>query len=193
MYMAIGKDLSLRLQLVRQTLDDLTLDPKIRARARQIVDGPKAELDSAIDDMRAGRMPSSKRIFAVPETLRQSRAQLFALIGDQQAKLLDQKLRSLRGEARWRIGQLRNGLDDLNMPDARTRQCDSILAGTDAAAEKLPADDLDGDQYDKGRQQMNGLLAGVHDRLAAILSPDEQTRLGARLSNLAATNPATQP
>jgi hypothetical protein len=193
MYISIGKDISLRLQLVRNTLDELNLDPAILAQARRLIDAPKTELDLAIDQMRVGRMPSFKRILAVPQTVRQVRIQLFALIGDQQARLLDQKLRSLRGEARWRIGQLRNGLVDLQLSDVCARQCDSILVSADPAVEKLPPDELDGDQYDKKRERMNNILANIHDRLVAILGPDEQARLGARLSGLACAQPTTRP
>ena len=92
---------------------------------------------------------------------------------------------SLRGEARWRIGQLRNGLDELKMSDDRIRQCEAILAAAQPAVEKLPAEQLDGDLYDKSRQQMNSLFAHVHAHLAAILSGDEQARSGPRLSSLA--------
>jgi len=193
MYISIGKDISLRLQLVQNTLDELSLDPAILAQAHRLIEAPKAELDLAINQMRAGRMPSSKRIFAVPQTVRQARVQLFALIGDQQAKLLDQKLRSLRGEARWRIGQLRNGLVDLQMTVVCARQCDSIFASAGPAVEKLPADELDGDQYNKNRERMNNILANIHDRLVAILSSDEQARLGGRLSDLSAPPPSTRP
>jgi hypothetical protein len=193
MYLSIGRDISLRLLLVRQTLDDLNLDPAIRSQAQQLIERPKRELDQALDQMQAGHMPSAKRVYSVPDILRTSRVALFALIGQQQAQLLEEKMSSLRGEARWRMGQLRNGLEDLKLSADRARRCDAILAAARPAAEKLPASQLDGQQYDRNRRQMNDLLAWVHDHLAAILSIDEQARLGQRFSDLADLQPTTRP
>jgi hypothetical protein len=184
-YLSIGKDISLRLQLVRQTLDELKLDPGMLVQAQQIIDVPRRELDGALDQMEAGHMPPASRVYSVPDVLRTAREKLFALIGEQQAGLLQEKMSSLRGEARWRIGQLRNGLDELKMSDDRIRQCEAILTSAQPAVEKLPAEQLDGDLYDKSRRQMNSLFANVHAHLAAILSGDEQARLGPRLSSLA--------
>jgi hypothetical protein len=193
MYLSIGRDISLRLLLVRQTLDDLNLDPAIRAQAQQLIERPKRELDQALDQMQAGHMPPASRVYSVPDVLRSAREKLFALIGEQQAQLLEEKMSSLRGEARWRIGQLRNGLEELKLSAVRARRCDAILAAAQPTAEKLPASQLDGQQYDRNRQRMNDLLAWVHDHLAAILSIDEQTRLGQRFSGLADLQPTTRP
>lgn len=191
MYLAVGRDISLRLQLVRQTLSELKLDPGMLAQAQRVIDGPKRELDSALDQMQAGHMPPARRVYSVPDILRQARTQLFALIGQEQAQLLEAKMSSLRGEARWRIGQLRNALDELKLPIDRARQCDAVLAAAVPAAEKLPAGELDGDQYDQSRRQMNQILFGIHERLTALLSSDEQARLGPRLTDLA--TPTTTP
>jgi len=193
MYLAIGKDISLRLRLVRQTLCELKLEPGILAQAQRLIDDPKRDLDSALDQMQAGHMPSAKRIYSVPDILRSAREQLFALIGQQQARLLEEKMSSLRGEARWRIGQLRNGLDGLKLSDDCSRRCEAILAAAQPAIEKLPAGELDGDQYDRNRKHMNALLAWIHDGLATVLSADEQALLGQHFSGLANAQPTTRP
>ena len=54
MYVAIGKELSLRLALVRRTLDDLKLDRPIRQRADQIVDTAAGELKYLLAEIQAG-------------------------------------------------------------------------------------------------------------------------------------------
>jgi hypothetical protein len=192
-YLALGKDLRLRLILVRRTLDDLSLDPSIKQQAEQLVDSAKAEIQYLIGEIQAGRMPSNQRLMAVPTNLRAARAKLMQIIGPDQGQLLDEKLQSLRGEARQEIGQLRQGLEDLKPAADEQGQCDTILAETDKAVESLPDTDEVGDDYARDRQKMNDLFSSTHDRLAAVLSPGEQTALGPRFSEMAAKTPATQP
>jgi hypothetical protein len=192
-YLAIGKDLSLRLALVRRTLDDLALDQPIRQRANQIVNDSESELQYLMTEIRAGRMPPNKRLMAVPDNLRAARDKLLEVIGPQQSQLLTEKLRSLRGEARQQISQLRLALIDVKTSAAQSHRCDSILAATEGAAEKLPDIDLNGDEYARARQSMIDLFVRAHDELAKVLTPLEQSQLGAHFAELAAKGPATQP
>jgi hypothetical protein len=190
MYVAIGKELSLRLALVRRTLDDLKLDRPIRQRADQIVDAAAGELKYLLAEIQAGRMPATRRLSAVPGNLRTAREQLMEVIGTQQGQLLEEKLRSLRGEGRAEIGKLRQALDEVKTSANEKRSCDAILSDTDGAVEKLPDGDLQGDEYAKARQLMVEVFARTHDRLTKVLTAEEQMQLGPRLVELAATRPS---
>ena len=194
-YVSIGKDLRLRLALIRRTLADLTLDAAIKQHAFQILDASDAELKELLAEIQSGRMPGYHRLMAVPDNLRAARANLLAVIGPDQSDLLQEKLRSLRGEARNQLNWLRQQISDLNLSDGAKRPCDGILAQTEAAVEKLPDTDVQGDQYARARATMNQLFLRAHDALSKVLSDAEQLRLGPHFAELAARPPTatTQP
>ncbi len=192
-YVAIGKDLSLRVELVRRTLDDLTLDQQIRRRADQIIDAAADELKDLLAEIQAGRMPPAQRLSAVPANLRSARDQLMEVIGPRQGQLLEEKLRSLRGEARAQIGRLRQGLTDLKTSADERQSCDAILTHAEGVVEKLPDFDLQGDDYARARQSMIEVFTSTHDKLARVLTAQEQMQLGARFAELASTGSATRP
>ena len=98
-YVAIGEQLRLRLALFRRTLNDLSLDAAIKQRANQILDASDDDLKELLAEVRSGRMPGYHRLMTVPDRLRAARASLLAVIGPDQGDLLQEKLRSLRGEA----------------------------------------------------------------------------------------------
>ncbi len=192
-YLSIGKELQLRVAMIRRTLDDLSLDPARRRQADAILDSADAEVQSLMREVQAGQMPPQKTIIAIPQDLRAARDKLLALIGPQQAQLLQEKLRSLRGEARTQLLRLRQALTDLNLPSHVTHACDIILRDAGSAVENLPDRDVDGEAYARARQTMNGLFAKTHNQLAKVLTAAEQLRLGSYFSELAAKPPATQP
>jgi hypothetical protein len=192
-YISIGKELRLRLALIRRTLADLPLDPATLERASRIVDSADADLKELLTEIQSGRMPGYHRLMSVPDNLRAARVNLLTALGPDQSDLLQEKLRSLRGEARNQINWLRQQLADLNLSDAPRQSCDRILTETAAAAEKLPDMDVQGDQYAKARADMNGLFARAHDALSEVLSAGEKLRLGPQFAELAARPPATQP
>ncbi|MGA2441329.1 MAG: hypothetical protein ABSH08_10240, partial [Tepidisphaeraceae bacterium] len=192
-YLSIGKELRLSLAMIRRTLVDLSLDPACRRQANQILDSASGELERLMRDVQAGRMPAAKSIVAVPQNLRAARDRLLILIGPRQSELLQEKLRSLRGEARSQIGRLRQALAELNLPRDLRRACEPILREAESAVEKLPDMDVDGNRYAAARQAMNDLFVKAHDELAKVLTAAEQIQLGPHFSELAAQPPATQP
>jgi hypothetical protein len=192
-YLSIGKELQLRVAMIRRTLDDLSLDAACRLKADQILDSAAGEVQRLMRDIQSGHMPSGKSIVAVPQDLRTARDKLLALIGPQQARLLQEKLRSLRGESRAELAQLRQALTDLNLSSSVTSVCDPILRDAESAVENLPDSDVDGDRYARARQTMNDLFAKAHDKLAKVLTAAEQIQLGPYFSELAAKPPTTQP
>jgi hypothetical protein len=191
-YISVGQQLRLRLALVRRTLADLSLDPSTRRRANQIVDAADNELKQLMTQIRSGQMPGYHRIMSIPDTLRAARDSLFALIGPDQSDLLQQKLRSLRGEARNQLDWLRQQLADLNLSESTKSECDKICTETESAVEKLPDIDLNGDDYARARATMTQLFARAHDQLAKILTSAQQSALGQHFTELAAP-PTSQP
>jgi hypothetical protein len=194
-YISIGKELRLRLALMRRTLNDLSLDAAIKQRANQIVDSSDADLQQLLAEVQSGRMPGYHRLMSVPDKLRAARASILAIIGPDQSDLLEEKLRSLRGEARNQLSWLHQQLSDLSLSDSAERPCEKILAETDAAVEKLPDMDVQGDQYASARAAMDKLFARAHDALAKVLTTGELMRLGPHFAELAArpTATTTQP
>src|SRR5277367_3675396 len=120
-YMSIGKELRLRLALIRRTLNDLSLDAAIRQRDNQILDSADSDLQQLLAEIQSGRMPGYHRLMSVPDNLRAARANLLAVIGPDQSDLLQEKLRSLRGEARNQLNWLHQQLSDLNLSDGAER------------------------------------------------------------------------
>lgn len=192
-YISIGKELLLRVALIRRTLDDLSLGPAIKTRANQILDSTDADLKELLAEVQSGHMPEYHRLISVPDTLRAAHARLLVALGPAQSELLQQKLRSLRGEARGQLNWLRQQLIDLNLSKRMQPPCDAILATAQAAVEKLPDMDVEGDQYAAARNTMNNLFARAHDALARVLNEAEQSQLGPRFAELAVKSPATQP
>jgi DNA-binding MarR family transcriptional regulator len=192
-YLAIGKSLLVRVDLIRRTLNDLKLDPDNRRRANQILDAVARDVAYLMGEIQAGRMPPADRIAAVPSNLQAARAKLTEVLGPEENQLLLEKLRSVRGEARQEIGQLRQALDDLKTSVSEKHGCDAIVADADAGADKLPDCDLEGDQYAKARQSMIDLMTWTHDKIGRVLTPQEQSQLGASFAELAAKGAATKP
>ena len=193
MYLVVGKNLLVRVELIRRTLNDLTLDKDHRQRADQIIDAVSHDMQYLMGEVQAGRMPPAQRIAAVPMNLQIARAKLTEVIGPEQNQLLLEKLRSVRGEARREIGQLRQALDDLKTSESESRACNMYVAGADAAADRLPDCDLEGEQSAKARQSMMDLMNWTHDQLGRVLTPAEQSRLGACFESLAVKAAATEP
>ncbi|MDP9172333.1 MAG: hypothetical protein M3O30_00505 [Planctomycetota bacterium] len=184
-YLSIGKGLALQLRLVRQTVDDLKLPAPTGTTADAMVDQCISDLNRVITQLKSGNLPSNSSVMAVPGKLRESRAKLYDFLGPDQSKLLDERMQSLRGQARLKIGELRLMLQDLKLTNDQQHRLSNVLSTTDASVEQLPATDVQGTEYDKARAQMNEIFAEVHDCVAAILSPDEQTELGPRFAQLA--------
>jgi hypothetical protein len=143
-YIAVGKDLSLRLALVRRTLDDLTLDPPTRTQANDLLQACEKEVDGLIKQMENGPMPSSRKVLGIPVYLRTQRNQLYQIIGAEQSQALDEMLRSLRGEGRstlaaederMRHGYLDGGAEGRSPPSNRSTgrsiQCRKAKPGRD--------------------------------------------------------------
>jgi hypothetical protein len=193
MYLVVGKSLLVRVELIRRTLNDLTLDQDHRQRANEIIDAVSHDLTYLMGEVEAGRMPPAQRIAAVPMNLQIARGKLTEVIGAEQNQLLLEKLRSVRGEARREIGQLRQALDDLKTSDGVRHGCDAIVADADAGAEKLPDCDLEGEESAKARQSMIDLMNWTHDRLGGVLTPAEQSQLGACFAELGVKGAATKP
>jgi hypothetical protein len=182
-YLAVGKELRLRVALIRRTIDELGLDESVRTQAHQIIDSTDDQLRRLMADVAAGKMPAYETIMAVPQEMRAAHEKLLALIGPEKTQLLEEKLRSLRGEARARLGKLRQDIDDLTLAGKIRGLCDGIISQADAAVEKLPDTDEEGDAYEAGRQEMEQLFAHARVALAKVLSPIEVSRL----------YPSTQP
>jgi hypothetical protein len=192
-YLAVGKNLLVRVELIRRTLNDLTLDKDHRKQADQIIDAVSHEIQYLMGEIEAGRMPSAKRIADVPMDLQIARGKLTEVIGVEQNQSLLEKLRSVRGEARREIGQVRQAIDDLKTSDGVRHGCDEIVADADAGAEKLPDCDLEGDQSAKARQSMIELMEWMHGKLCGMLTAQQQSELGASFAALAAKGAATEP
>jgi hypothetical protein len=192
-YISIGKELRLRVALIRRTLGDLTLDAATRQKAQQILDSADSQLQAILAEVEAGHMPGYRRLMAIPDDLRTAHAKLLAAIGPEQSELLQEKLRSLRGEARMQLDWLQQQLLELKLSNDVERPCDAVLTKADAAVDKLPDCEVEGNQYASERAEMNKLLAMVHDGLAKVLSTAEQSRLGPHFAELAAKGPSTQP
>ena len=60
-YIAIGKELLLRVAIVRRTLGELTLDSQIRTDAAQILDDAGKGLHQLLHDVEAGNMPTYRQ------------------------------------------------------------------------------------------------------------------------------------
>ena len=176
-YIAIGRELLLRVAIVRRTLGDLSLDAQIRKQATQILDDAEKSLRQMTQAVESGNMPTYGAISAVPQNMRAAHEKLLAILGPQNAQLLDEKLRSLRGEARGEVAKLRQELDDKNLSTKAKCGCDAVLADADSAVEKLPDIDVEGDQYAADRQAMDHLVAKVRDQLATVLAPIEQSKI----------------
>jgi hypothetical protein len=192
-YVAMGKDLAARLQIIRQTVDELSLDAATKKSADALVDAASTKIQTLLANTRAGKIPSYQQVLAVPAEIKTARQNLLDLIGPEQTALLNEKMQSVRGEARLRIAEIRQMLDDLNLPAPEQTQCNTILQNIAASVEDLPAKSQQGDDYTASRQKMEGLFAGAHDELAKILTPAEQSQLGPRFDQLAAGRPTTQP
>jgi len=192
-YLAIGKSLLVRVALIQRTLNDLTLDQNHRKTANQILDAVAHDLQYLMGEVQAGRMPPAQRIAAVPINLQVARAKLTEVLGPDQNQLLMEKLRSVRGEARRQIGQLRQELNDLKTSERERHGCDAIVADADAGADKLPDCDLEGEQYAKARQSMMDLMTWTHDKIGRVLTAQEQSLLGPSFAELAAKGATTRP
>jgi hypothetical protein len=182
-YVAIGKELLIRVAILRQTLGDLTLAPQVRKSASQILDDAEKNLKQLLHEVQAGNMPTYGTIMAVPQNMRAAHQKLLAAIGPDQSQLLDEKLRSLRGEARSDLAKAAEVLDDKKLTDEQMNCCNKILADAQAEIDKLPDTDVEGDQYTADRQSMDQLMARVRDDLAKVVAPVEQSKAG----------PSTQP
>jgi hypothetical protein len=192
-YVAMGKDLAVRLQIIRQTVDELTLDPATKKSADALVDGASAKIETMLANTRAGRIPSYQQVLAVPAEIKAARQNLLNLIGPDQTALLNEKMQSVRGEARLRIVKIKQMLDDLNLPTPEQVQCNAILQNIAKSVEQLPANSQQLGDYTASREKMESLFTGVHDELATVLTPAEQSELGPRFDQLAAGRPTTQP
>jgi hypothetical protein len=180
---AVGKELLLRVSVIRRTLDDLTLNLQVRGQAMAILDDAEKTLQQLLHSVQTGNMPSYGSIMAVPQNMRTAHEKLLALIGPDQAQLLDEKLRSLRGEARGEIAKIRQELGDKNLSAKLKHSCESVLADADKSVEKLPDMDVEGDQYAADRAAMDHLVARTREDLMKVLTPVEQTK----------ADPSTQP
>jgi hypothetical protein len=192
-YIAMGKDLAARLQIIRQTVDELSLDPATKKSADALVDAADTKIQTLLANARAGKIPSYQQVLAVPAEIKTARQNLLDLIGPDQTALLNEKMQSVRGEARLRIAQIKQMLDDLNLPAPAQTQCRAILQNIAKSVEELPASSQQPDDYTASRQKMESLFVGAHDELATILTPAEQSELGPRFDQLAAGRPTTQP
>jgi len=190
-YLNFGEQLRLRLSLVRQAVGDLSLDPPIRNQANQIVDSADADLKQLMAEIQAGNMPGMHRLMAVPDNLRAAREKLLAVIGPDQASLLQEKLQSLRGEARAQLAWLEQQITDLNLPSSIETRCQGVLKDCQSSACNLPDTDIQGDQYAAARAKMNQLFIKAHAELSQFLTEADEARLGDRFAAMAA--PTTQP
>jgi len=190
-YLNFGEQLRLRLSLVRQAVGDLSLDPSIRNQANQIVDSADADLKQLMAEIQSGNMPGTHRLMAVPDNLRAAREKVLAVIGPDQAALLQEKLRSLRGEARAQLAWLDQQIADLDLPSSIEVHCQGILKDCQSSACNLPDTDIQGDQYAAARARMNQLFIKAHTELSQFLSETDAVRLGDRFAAMAAAT--TQP
>jgi hypothetical protein len=191
MYLSIGRQLCLRLDIMRRTVDELNLTPDIAPQADQLIDTARKQIADLMNEIKNGPMPSDRLVRAIPPNLRAARDHLYALIGPAQTQKLQQMLQSLRGETRENLGRLRLMLADLHLPDDENQKCRSILSDADAQAESLPQTTVQGDAYDQARQKMTDLLTHLHDRLCTILTAPQRQQLGPAFAQYA--SPATRP
>jgi hypothetical protein len=176
-YIAIGKELLLRVTIVRRTLGELTLDAPTRKQATRILDDAEKSLWQMLHDVKSGNMPTYGCIMAVPQNMRLAHQKLLAVLGPDNAQRLDEKLRSLRGEGRGEIAKLRQELEDKNLSTSTKRCCDAVLADADSAVEKLPDMDVEGDQYAADRQAMDHLVVKAQSDVATAIKPVEQSKV----------------
>jgi hypothetical protein len=182
-YITIGKELLVRVAIIRETLADLSLAPQVRKNATQILDNAEANVDKLLHDVQSGNMPTCGTIMAVPQNMRAAHEKLLATIGPDQSQLLDEKLRSLRGEARGQLAQLAQEINDKNPAGKVKDTCSRILTDAQTEAEKLPDTDVEGDQYAADRQVLDHLLAKVRQDMSKALAPADQSK----------ADPTTQP
>jgi hypothetical protein len=183
-YIAIGRQLSLRMATVRRTLDDLTLDPPVRTQANEIVESCKKEVDDLVSQMQNGPMPSAMKVLGEPARLRAAQQALYQLIGPDQSQLLDEMMRSMRGQARAILGNVGMMLDDSGADAAKMKACQKILADAQAEAESLPRLDVPDAEYEAQRKRMDDLLAKLRDKLISQLSDDDLQRLEPKFDQL---------
>jgi hypothetical protein len=164
-YIAIGKDLSLRLSLVRRTVDELTLDPATKTQADELLNSCSKEVDDMVSEMTSGPMPSSRKVLGIPVELRGQRNQLYEIIGTQQGQSLDEMLRSLRGEGRSTLGHIDLMFQEMTPLPGAMDKCEAVISGAQEEVERLPRTDLPADQYDSGRESLDGILNSVHQRI----------------------------
>ena len=176
-YIAIGKELLLRVTIVRRTLGELTLDAPTRTQATAILDDAEKSLWQMLHDVKSGNMPTYGCIMAVPQNMRLAHQKLLAVLGPDNAQRLDEKLRSLRGEGRGEIAKLRQELEDKNLSTSAKRCCDAVLADADSAVEKLPDMDVEGDQYAADRQAMDHLVSKAQSDIETAIKPVEQSKV----------------
>jgi hypothetical protein len=182
-YLAIGKELLVRVAIIRQTLGDLSLSDPVRKNATQVLDDAEGNVRKLLHDVESGNMPTQGAIAAVPENMRAAHAKLLATIGSDQSALLEQNLRSLRGEARGQLAQLAQDISDKNLTGSAKDACDKLLAEAEGEARKLPATDGEGDQYIADRKAMEQMMTKTDEDCAKVLGPVEQSN----------ANPTTQP
>jgi hypothetical protein len=187
-YIAIGKDLSLRLSLVRRTVDELILDPATKTQVDELLNSCSKEVDDMVSEMTNGPMPSSRKVLGIPVELRGQRNQLYEIIGTQQGQSLDEMLRSLRGEGRSTLGHIELMLQEMTPPPVAMEKCEGIIAAAQEKVERLPHTDLPADQYDSGRESLDGILNSVQQQLGQVLTPGELDRLGPRFTELFPTS-----
>lgn len=192
-YIKFGRDLSLRISLMRKAVDDLSLDAKTRQAANDLIDGDRQDIDALVTQMQSGNLPASSRVMGVPQELKASKLQLYTMIGEQQQAVLEDILESLRWEALSTFGKLQLSLGDLKLTDSQLVCCQGILKDGEAKADSLPEHNASDGTYDQQREAMNGLFTEVHDRMAAVLTPEQQLLLGPRFVQLAANRPTTAP
>ncbi len=188
-YIAIGRDLSLRLSLVRRSVDELSLDPRVRGQANAVLNSCQQEVDDLVGQMEKGALPSSRKVLGVPGDLRAGRSELYEIIGPQESEQLDEMLRSLRGEARSTLAHVRLMLQEMIPPPVEMRKCEGIISAAEGKAESFPHLDLSAEEYDAQRGKLDGILKSVEEQLDGVLTPGELERLGPRFT---ASFPATK-
>jgi hypothetical protein len=192
-YIAIGRQLCMRLDITRRTVDDLKLDPAMAKQADEMIDTSRAQLADLLYQLQSGRLPPNRIVQAVPVNLRAARDRLFELIGPDQTQKLQEMLQSIRGETRDNLGRIRLMLEDLHLPDSENKKCQSILSDADSQAESLPQEAVQGNSYDEAREKMTNLLDTLHTRLCSVLTDTQRQQLGPRFAQLAQPTTRTAP
>jgi len=177
-YISIGYDLVGRLNMVRQTLADISMSDAQRQQTGAIVDAAMAKINALTVQMQNGPLPAKAEVTGIPAYLQAGKQKIMDLLGPEVAGKLQAAMDSPRGLTRLDIDIIAAHVDQLKLDGEPAKQAKAAIDQAGEAAAKLPMTVVSGEDADKASAARSKLLANLHDQLVASLSVDQQELLG---------------